>query len=82
MVEGIVNTYGTDVTSGWGLQEAQHGETDDAEEGVDDDNGAADVVLVSDDSTGEHPDSGDDVRWCDEALGHSGVEAHAVCSDN
>lgn len=75
----IRRTYDTGVTSSWGLQEAQHWETDDAEEGVDDDDRAADAVLVSDDSTGEHPDGGEDVRWCDEALGHGGIEAHTLC---
>ena len=57
--------------------EAHDGQTDEGDEGVEDDDGPAHVVLVGEVGGAVHEDAGQDVGGCDEALGGAHAETHA-----
>lgn len=60
---------------------AHDGEADEAEDHVEDDDGAADAQLVADPGGREHDDAGKGVGRCDEALGLANGEVHAFGED-
>lgn len=62
--------------------EAQDGQADDAEQHVEDDDGAAHVVLVAEGGAGKHDDAGKDVWGSDEALRRADVKAEAEVEDD
>jgi hypothetical protein len=70
------------VADGGGLGPAEDGQADDAEHHVEDDDGAAKVVLVADPGGAEHDDAGKGVRGGDEALGGADLEAHVDDKEN
>ena len=63
-------------------REAHDGDTNDGQQGVSGDDGAADLVLVADPGAGEHDEAGEGIGGSDEALGLGDVEAHAAVQDD
>lgn len=62
--------------------EAQDGQADQAQDGVDGDENAPHAVLVADPGRGEHDDAGEDEGRCDKALRGADAVAHALLEDN
>lgn len=70
------------VADGVARGEAQEGQADQTQNGVDNDEDASHAVLVADPGGGVHDDTGKDEGRCDEALRGGGAEAHAVMEDD
>ncbi len=72
----------TEVPHGRGGVPAHDGQADDAEQGVEGDDGSANVVFVSYPASCEHHHAGKRVRRCHQALGGSDRETHVVHQDD
>lgn len=70
------------VPGGVALGETHHGQADDAEQGVEDEDRCADTELVAEPGSAVHHDTGEDVGWSDEALGRADAETHAFHQDD
>ena len=64
------------------LGETHERETDEGQDTVEDDDGASDVVFVADPGGAEHDDTGERVRWGDQALRGGNAEAHPIPQDD
>lgn len=64
------------------LGKAHDGETDDAQQHVDDNDGTTVPVLVTVPSQAEHDETSKRIRWCHETLRRADVEAHALREDD
>ena len=70
------------ITSGIVGREAHDGETDEREDGVEDEDGAADAISIADPGGGEHDNGGEAVGRGDEALGGAEREVHAFAEND
>jgi hypothetical protein len=59
-----------------------NGQANQAKDGVENKNGATNVIFITNPSSNIHENSGEDVWWCDKALGSCHAEAHTFAQDD